>query len=395
MSRPGREVILGVGGGIAAYKACDLLRRLQDDDFSVTVIPTPAALNFVGAATWEALSGKAAHSQVWDDVPGVAHIKLAATADSIVIAPATADLIARLAHGRADDLLTNVVLASAAVKVLVPAMHPNMWTNPATVENVKVLRSRGFHIIEPDVGRLTGADSGPGRFPETSRILSEFHAVLNSHKDLVGKKILITAGGTREAIDPVRYIGNRSSGKQGFALAAAAADRGAVVHLIAANCDGAVLPGVQITHVESADELGKALENEFPSNDVLIMCAAVADAKPAQTSGEKIKKESLKEILLIQNPDLLVGLKASKRVDQKIIGFAAETQNLEANASLKLEAKGLDLIYANDVSHGGIFGSDFTSGTVIGPDGVLKVVENVTKDTLANVLLDQLLLQIG
>lgn len=395
VSRPGREVILGIGGGIAAYKSCDLLRRLHDAGFLVTVVPTPAALNFVGTATWEALSGRPVYSQVWENVPGVAHISLAADADFIIIAPATADLIARLAYGRADDLLTNVVLASDAPKLLIPAMHPKMWLNPATVANVATLRSRGFNIMEPEVGRLTGADSGIGRFPETANILARFSEVVGSKADLLGKRVLVTAGGTREAIDPVRYIGNRSSGKQGFAVAAAAAARGARVSLIAANCELPEIKGVEIIRVESTADLRSALNREFPESDVLIMCAAVADARPLQTSGEKIKKEFLKEIALTPNPDLLGELKELKKANQVIVGFAAETQDLDSNAAAKLATKGLDLIYVNDVSDGAIFGSDLTSGTVMDKNGPLVSVTDVPKDTLANVLLDQLLLQIG
>ena len=395
MPRSGREVILGIGGGIAAYKACDLLRRLQDAGFLVTVVPTPAALNFVGSATWEALSGRRVYSQVWENVPDVAHVALAEKANYILIAPATADLIARLAHGRADDLLTNVVPASDVPKILVPAMHPNMWRNQATQANVTTLRSRGFHIIDPDIGRLTGPDSGVGRFPETGRILKEFYELIGYLDDLKGKRILVTAGGTREAIDPVRYIGNRSSGKQGFAIAQAAIARGAEVHLIAANCNLPDIPGVAMTSVESASELERALAREFPSADALIMCAAVADARPVQTSDRKIKKEFLTEISLVANPDLLASLKASKKPGQRIIGFAAETQDLESNATVKLTGKGLDLIYVNDVSQGAIFGSDFTSGIIIDKTGPLLTLDNVSKDTLAHVLLDQLLRQIG
>ena len=230
-----REVILGVGGGIAAYKSCDLLRRLQDRGYQITVVPTPSSLNFVGTATWEALSHRAVTTQVWERVDEVRHISLADQADALIIAPATADLIARIAAGRADDLLTNLILAISVPVLIVPAMHPQMWLDPATQANVNTLRERGFKVMEPAVGRLTGDDFGQGRFPETAAIIQEFEDVLNIKKDFLDKNVLITAGGTREAIDPVRYIGNRSSGRQGAAVARAARDRGAHVKMIFAN----------------------------------------------------------------------------------------------------------------------------------------------------------------
>lgn len=390
MSISGREVILGVGGGIAAYKACDLLRRMQDHGFLVTVVPTPAALNFVGSATWEALSGRPVHTQVWEDIPNLLHIHLAQVADYIVIAPATADLIARLAHGRADDLLTNVVLASGVAKLVVPAMHPEMWADAATQYNVALLRNRGLIVLEPDTGRLTGNDIGPGRFPETSRILEALHEIHMTKADLLGKKVIVTTGGTREPIDPVRYIGNRSSGKQGFAIAQAALARGAQVCVIAANCSELELPGAEIIPVETTAQLGEVLKIKFPEFDILVMCAAVADAKPLLVSPEKIKKQKLTSINLEANPDLLAQVSATRRVGQKVIGFAAETENLLENAQAKLVAKNLDILYVNDVSGGAIFGSDSTKGSIILSSGTVISVSEASKDTLANVLLDQL-----
>lgn len=389
MSMSGREVILGVGGGIAAYKACDLLRRLQDHGFLVTVVPTPASLNFVGTATWEALSGRPVHTQVWEDVPGVAHIQLAQQGDFILIAPATADLIARVAQGRADDLLTNVLLASGAPRMFIPAMHPSMWLNPSTVENVAILRSRGDLVIEPDIGRLTGADVGPGRFPETWRILEEFHQMVGENADFLGRKVLVTAGGTREPIDPVRYIGNRSSGKQGYAIAQAAVARGASVRLIAANCDLPDIDGVSLIRVESALELETALDEHFDWCDVLVMCAAVADARPVHREKEKIKKGALTSIELERTTDLLAKATQKRQAGQVIVGFAAETRDHMTNAETKLREKGVDLLYVNDVSGGAIFGSDHTRGTVISKDGTVITVSEGRKETLANVLLDQ------
>lgn len=389
MSSSGREVILGIGGGIAAYKSCDLLRRLRDLGFLVTVVPTPASLNFVGTTTWEALSGRPVLTQVWQDVASVAHINLANNADYILIGPATADLIARIAQGRADDLLTNVILASGAPKLVVPAMHPKMWLNPANVANVEILRSRGFIVMEPEIGRLTGSDIGQGRFPETSTIVKQFQEIVGWNADLLGRHILVTAGGTREPIDPIRFIGNRSSGKQGYAVAQAAIIRGAHVQMIAANCDLPDIEGVEVTRVETTAEMALALDQKFPDCDALIMCAAVADAKPVHQSLQKIKKTELQSIELEANPDLLAHLSAKKKPSQVLAGFAAETQSHLENASKKLLGKDLDLLYVNDVSGGAIFGSDMTRGTIITRDGGTIVVSEATKETLANVLLDQ------
>jgi phosphopantothenoylcysteine decarboxylase/phosphopantothenate--cysteine ligase len=381
------KVILGVGGGIAAYKSCDLLRRLQERNYDVTVVPTPSSLNFVGSATWEALSGKKVTSQVWEAVEEVRHVKLAAENELILISPATADLIARIAMGRADDLLTNLVLASTAVKVLVPAMHPNMWNNPATVANVAILRDRGFHVMVPASGRLTGTDSGIGRLPETSEILSYLAGVISETQDLQGKRVLVTAGGTREAIDPVRYIGNRSSGKQGYAVAQAALDRGAQVVILSANVTLPAPVGAEVIAVESAQDLANALAKEFASCDLLVMAAAVADARPATVGTDKLKKDQYQEIVLTQNPDLVANLAQVKK-SQVIVGFAAETTLNIAEANRKLLAKGLDLIYLNDVSAGDIFGSDTTQGIFITATGNEIPVSKSSKATLANQLLD-------
>jgi phosphopantothenoylcysteine decarboxylase / phosphopantothenate---cysteine ligase len=394
MSLKGREVVLGVGGGIAAYKSCELLRRLQDRGYAVTVVPTPSSLNFVGSATWEALSGRPVNTQVWENVHTVPHIALAESANFFLIAPATADLIARLAAGRADDLLTNLVLASDVPKMLVPAMHPSMWLDPATVANVQTLRSRGFIVMDPEVGRLTGNDIGPGRFPETPSILEKFDALTGNIQDFKGKRVLVTAGGTREAIDPVRFIGNKSSGKQGVAIALAARDRGAIVHLVAANFDTSALDGIEISKVESAADMQQVLSQQFPLCDVLVMSAAVADARPKKMSLEKIKKALLGSIELEENPDLLASLAASKN-GQLIIGFAAETKDHLQEARRKLEAKGLDLIYVNDVSGGAIFGQDQTMGTILLRNDADIAVKEVSKDALGNLLLDQAIRQLG
>ena len=394
MTLQGREVILGVGGGIAAYKSCELLRRLQDRGYVITVVPTPNSLNFVGAATWEALSGRPVTTQVWESVHTVPHIALADRADFFLIAPATADLIARLAMGRADDLLTNLVLASDVPKMIVPAMHPSMWLDPATVSNVATLRARGFKVMDPEVGRLTGDDLGPGRFPETASIISTFDEMTGQRQDLQGKKVLVTAGGTREAIDPVRFIGNRSSGKQGIAVALAARNRGAQVQLIAANCDVSAIKGIELIPVESTAQMQQALIDNFDQCDILIMSAAVADARPLHSSSEKIKKASLATIELQANPDLLADLSARKKA-QVMIGFAAETRDHLKEARRKLEAKGLDVIYVNDVSGGAIFSQDTTMGTILIRNEADIAVKEVSKDALSNTLLDHAIRQLG
>lgn len=394
-----REVILGVGGGIAAYKSCELLRRLQDRGFAITVVPTPSSLNFVGAATWEALSGRPVTTQVWERVDEVRHVSLAATADALIIAPATADLIARIASGRADDLLTNLVLAVDIPILVVPAMHPQMWQDPATIANVDILRSRGFTVMDPEIGRLTGDDVGPGRFPETISIIDKFEKLISAKKDLLGLRVLVTAGGTREAIDPVRYIGNRSSGRQGASVARAARDRGAQVKMILANSQLTIqeskdLNGIEVIAVETAAQMHVALEKEFPAANLLVMSAAVADARPSQISDEKIKKGQLKDIQLIENPDLLKSI-ASMRDKQIIIAFAAETNSDLGAAQEKMKAKGANILYLNDVSGGAIFGSDSTEGFILTSNGAHIPVSQTSKDTLAELLLDQALIQLG
>jgi phosphopantothenoylcysteine decarboxylase/phosphopantothenate--cysteine ligase len=390
----GREVILGVGGGIAAYKSCDLLRRLKDHGYAVTVVPTPSSLNFVGSATWEALSGRKVTSEVFESVEEVRHVSLAKKANFIIIAPATADLIARISAGRADDLLTNVVLASNSPILIVPAMHPEMWNDAATKANVQTLRSRGYLVMDPDVGALTSGDFGQGRFPETARILEEFSSLTQSRADLLGKKVLITAGGTREAIDPVRFIGNQSSGKQGYAVARAALQRGAEVTLIAANTSLSDIEGVRIIKVESASQMLSSLESEFSQTDILVMSAAVADARPSQIADMKIKKSDYTNIALVENPDLLRTIAASKK-GQIIVGFAAETSEDLQVAREKMDAKGADVLYLNDVSAGDIFNSETTHGYILAKDKEPSKVSQTTKDTLAHQLLDEALLQLG
>ena len=389
MSGTKREIVLGVGGGIAAYKACELLRRLQDLDFSITVVPTPSSLNFVGAATWEALSGRSVSTEVWQDVDKVQHVSLADQAEAIIIAPTTADLLARLVQGRADDLLTNVVSASSKPKFLVPAMHPQMWLNPTTQANVEILKSRGFAVMQPATGRLTGEDSGVGRFPETQQIIAAFLEHIGSTQDLLGKRILISAGGTREAIDPVRYIGNRSSGKQGEALAIEARNRGAYVTMVLANSNIADIAGIQTLRVETAAQMHGALKENMHDCDVLIMAAAVSDARPTSVAQEKIKKADLQSIDLVSNLDILKDLSADAKDSQIIVGFAAETSDLENLGLAKLKSKKLNLIYVNDVSNGAVFASDQSAGFLISDDGQSTYIEQTSKAKVARNILDK------
>ena len=389
MSGTKREIVLGVGGGIAAYKACELLRRLQDLDFLITVVPTPSSLNFVGAATWEALSGRSVSTEVWQDVDKVKHISLADQAEAIIIAPTTADLLARLVQGRADDLLTNVVSASSKPKFLVPAMHPQMWLNPTTQANVEILKSRGFAVMQPATGRLTGEDSGVGRFPESQQIIAAFLEHIGSTQDLLGKRILISAGGTRESIDPVRYIGNRSSGKQGEALAIEARNRGAHVTMVLANSNIADIAGIQTLRVETAAQMHGALKENMHDCDVLIMAAAVSDARPTSVAQEKIKKADLQSIDLVSNLDILKDLSADAKDSQIIVGFAAETTDLENLGLAKLKTKKLNLIYVNDVSNGAVFASDQSAGFLISDDGQSTYIEQTSKAKVARNILDK------
>lgn len=386
----GRELILGVSAGIAAYKSCELLRRLQDHGFLVTVIPTESSLNFVGKATWEALSGRPVSTSVWENIDSVSHVSLGDKADFLLIAPATADVMARLAQGRADDLLSTTVLATTAPVLIVPAMHPKMWLNQATQENVRILRARGITVMEPDVGRLTGKDSGIGRFPETKTIIDHVSQISGRQAFLSGKKILVTAGGTREAIDPVRFIGNHSSGRQGLAVAYEALKAGAEVTVIAGATDPFTLEGAHIIEVESAQQMKQAVEAEFVHTDALIMAAAVADARPHKVSNEKIKKNDFLEIALEKNEDILASISSIKGKHQILVGFAAETaDNATSLAEGKMQAKGADFLYVNNVSGGAVFGSEKTSGTLLGLDIAPREFNDVDKFVVAGEILKE------
>jgi phosphopantothenoylcysteine decarboxylase/phosphopantothenate--cysteine ligase len=395
-------VLLGVTGGIAAYKACELLRRLKESGHDVTVVPTTAALQFVGAATWSALSGKPVSADVWDDVHEVPHVRIGQGADLVVVAPATADLLAKAAHGLADDLLTNTLLTARCPVVLAPAMHTEMWEHAATQDNVATLRRRGALVLEPAEGRLTGADTGKGRFPEPAEIFEVLLDVLGragsaNLLDLAGRHVVVSAGGTREYLDPVRYIGNRSSGRQGYALARAAVARGAEVTLLAANVSLPDPAGVKVVPVESTAQLRDAVLAAAPTADAVVMAAAPADYRPAAVSDTKMKKAedgSAPEIQLEQNPDILKEISRQRaRPGAVIVGFAAETGDATASvlelARTKLARKGCDLLVVNDVSGGQVFGSPDNEAVVLDAAGDATPVPRGTKSALAHVVWDR------
>ncbi|MFE2723999.1 bifunctional phosphopantothenoylcysteine decarboxylase/phosphopantothenate--cysteine ligase CoaBC [Kitasatospora sp. NPDC059327] len=389
------RVVLGVSGGIAAYKACEVLRRFTESGHQVTVVPTEAALHFVGEATWAALSGRPAATETWERVHEVPHVRIGQSADLVVVAPATADLMAKAAHGLADDLLTNTLLTARCPVVLAPAMHTEMWEHPATRENVATLRRRGVVVLEPAVGRLTGKDTGKGRLPEPSAIVDACRALLRrgvAAADLVGRHVVVSAGGTREPLDPVRYLGNRSSGKQGYALAATAAARGARVTLLSANAELPDPAGVDVVHVSTALELREAAVKAVQDADAVVMAAAVADFRPAEYAAGKIKKVDGVEpapVALVRNPDILAELSARRpRSGQLVVGFAAETDDVLANGRAKLARKGCDLLVVNEVGNGKAFGTDVNEAVVLGSDGSETAVPVGPKEALADVVWD-------
>ncbi|MFD7987049.1 bifunctional phosphopantothenoylcysteine decarboxylase/phosphopantothenate--cysteine ligase CoaBC [Kitasatospora indigofera] len=389
------RVVLGVSGGIAAYKACELLRRLTESGHQVTVVPTAAALHFVGEATWAALSGRPAATETWESVHQVPHVRIGQQADLVVVAPATADLMARAAHGLADDLLTNTLLTARCPVVFAPAMHTEMWEHPATQENVATLRRRGAIVLEPAVGRLTGVDTGKGRLPEPSAIFEACRTVLRRGglgTDLAGRHVVVSAGGTREPLDPVRFLGNRSSGKQGYALAATAAARGARVTLVSANAELPDPAGVDVVHVSTALQLREAALKAVADADAVVMAAAVADFRPAEYVTGKIKKVDGVEpapVVLVRNPDVLAELSAARaRPGQLVVGFAAETDDVLANGRAKLARKGCDLLVVNEVGERKGFGSDQNEAVVLGADGTETAVPVGPKEALADVVWD-------
>ena len=406
------RVVLGVSGGIAAYKACELLRRFTESGHDVTVVPTAAALEFVGAPTWAALSGKPVATDVWTGVHEVPHVHIGQTADVVVVAPATADIMAKAAHGLADDLLTNTLLTARCPVVFAPAMHTEMWEHAATQANVATLRGRGIVVIEPAEGRLTGADTGKGRLPEPEEIFETALQVVahggstgstDTGPDLAGRHVVVSAGGTREYLDPVRFLGNRSSGLQGYALARAAVARGAEVTLVAANVNLPDPAGVKVVRVETTRQLRDEVVAAAATADAVVMAAAPADFRPTAVSAAKIKKRedgSAPAIELAQNPDILAEISHGRlRAGQVVVGFAAETGDETGSvlelAQAKLARKGCDLLVVNDVSGGAVFGSPDNEAVILSTSREPVAVPRGSKAALAHVIWDQVLVELG
>ncbi len=385
----GRNIVLGVSGGIAAYKSVELCRRLVDAGAYVAPIMTEDAHRFIGPVTLSALASEPVHTSLWDDASPIPHTRLGQNADVIVVAPATARVIAAYAMGLSHDVLVATLIATRAPVVLCPAMHTEMWEHPSVQHNIEVLRSRGVIIVEPQSGRLAGGDIGTGRLADTDSIASAIDSVLAASHDLSGVSLLVTAGGTREPIDAVRVIANRSSGKQGYAIAENAARRGATVTLVS-TVDRPTLASITVIPVETADDMLRAVTCHSDSSDVIVMSAAVADFRPVQRSDGKIKKaDGVPEIVLEKTPDILAGLGARKREGQILVGFAAETEDLIAHAQDKLVRKNLDLIVANDVSAPGVgFSHDTNAVTILGAGGVLQTVALTDKHHIASAVLD-------
>ena len=396
------RIVLGVGAGIAAYKVCELLRLLTEDGYRVRVAPTRDSLRFVGAATWAALSGEPVATSAFADIHNVPHIRLGQEANLVLIAPATADLLARAAAGRADDLLTSVLLVARCPVVFAPAMHTEMWEHPATSANVRTLRDRGCLVLEPASGRLTGADTGPGRLPEPDELYQAAVRVLargaaGLAPDLAGRRVVVSAGGTREELDPVRFLGNWSSGRQGYALARTAAARGAEVTLVSANVDLADPAGTKVERVTSARQLESAVLAAAAAADAVVMAAAVADYRPEARSDEKVKKAGAapEPLRLVENPDILRELAAHRRAGQVIVGFAAETEDVLAHGRAKLAAKGCDLLVVNRVGRGLAFGTEDNEAVVLAADGSATTVPRAPKDVLADVVWDLVTARMG
>ena len=391
------NVVVGVTGGIAAYKAVSVVRALVLAGHDVHVVATENALRFVGRPTLEAISRNTVHSDLYEGVAEVRHVAIGQAADLIVVAPATANTVAKLAAGLADDLLGNTILASTAPLVIAPAMHTEMWQNDATVANIATLRQRGITVVGPAVGQLTGADSGPGRMSEPEEIVEVALRTAAGRQDLAGRRILVTAGGTREPIDPVRFIGNRSSGKQGVALAVAAADRGAEVTLIAANLEVDVPATVQVVRVRSTLDLEKAATSAAETADIVIMAAAVADYRPETVADAKIKKDVQGDVLdlrLVKNPDILAGLAANRRAGQVIVGFAAETEPDDAKlrqlGAAKVARKGADLLVVNRVGWNEGFATEGNTVIVLNRTGDIVGEASGSKRSVADRILDLL-----
>ena len=388
----GRRIVLGVSGGIAAYKAIDVCRRLVDGGAHVVPVLTRGATRFVGETTFSALASERARTSLFDDTDPIPHTRLGQSADLVVVAPATARIIGAYAAGISNDLLTATLLATEAPVVVCPAMHTEMWRHPAVQENIATLVRRGVHIVAPEEGRLAGGDSGQGRLASPTSIVATVEGVLSTSRDLAGLHVVVTAGGTREPIDPVRFVGNRSSGKQGHALAAEAVARGAKVTLVTT----AGLPGpaaADVVRVETAAEMDEAVGAVAPGAEVVVMAAAVADFRPAQVADRKIKKQSgVPEIVLEPTVDILAGLGQRKPPGQTLVGFAAETDQVRQNASSKLVAKGADLIVANDVTAPGAgFEHDTNRVVILNADGTEREVPLADKRAIARAVFDAVL----
>jgi phosphopantothenoylcysteine decarboxylase/phosphopantothenate--cysteine ligase len=393
------RVVLGVGGGIAAYKACEVLRGLTESGHDVRVVPTQAALRFVGAATFEALSGNPVHTGVFADVPEVPHVRIGKSADLVLVVPATADLLAKAAHGLADDLLTNTLLTARCPVLMVPAMHTEMWEHPATRDNVATLRRRGVVVTEPASGRLTGVDTGKGRLADPVEITDLARLLLARAdalpRDLEGVHVVVSAGGTREPLDPVRFLGNRSSGKQGYALARTAVQRGARVTLVSAHTAALAEPaGADVVRAGTAEELRDAMHTAAEGADVVVMAAAVADFRPVDRAAYKIKKTDRDPdpVALTRNPDVLAELVAKRTAGQVIVGFAAETGDSSgdvlSHARAKLRRKGCDLLVVNAVGEGKAFETEDNAGWLLSADGSERAIALGSKSRMASDIWD-------
>jgi phosphopantothenoylcysteine decarboxylase/phosphopantothenate--cysteine ligase len=387
----GKRIVLGVSGGIAAYKAVELCRRLVDAGAHVVPVLTEGALHFVGRTTFDALGSERAWTSLWDEPHPIPHTHLGQTADLVLVAPATARVLGLYAGGISEDLLTNVLLATRAPVLVCPAMHTEMWEHPSVQDNLRLLRSRGVHVVEPETGRLAGGDVGAGRLADTETIVAAVDALLTAEHehDLTGLRVVVTAGGTREPIDPVRFIGNRSSGKQGHVLAEEAASRGAKVTLVTTT-SMPVSAGVDVVRVDTAADMEQAVLSRADQADVVVMAAAVADFRPVDVAGSKIKKAGgVPQVILEPTNDILAALGAQRRPGQTIVGFAAETDDVRANAAEKLARKAIDLIVANDVSAPGVgFGHDTNAVVILAADGTAQEVPLTDKRAVARAILD-------
>ena len=390
----GKRVVLGVSGGIAAYKAIEVCRRLVDAGAHVVPVLTEGALHFVGRTTFDALGSERAWTSLWDESHPIPHTHLGQTADLVIVAPATARVLGLYAGGISDDLLLNILIATRAPVLVCPAMHTEMWEHPAVQDNLRVLRSRGVHVVEPEVGRLAGGDVGAGRLADPAAIVEAATALLlgtPAVHDLTGTRVIVTAGGTREPIDPVRFIGNRSSGKQGHAVAEEAAARGAKVTLVT-TVGLPVSVGIDVVRVDTAAEMEHAVLSRSDHADVVVMAAAVADFRPVDVAPQKLKKAGgAPEVVLEPTTDILAALGAQRRAGQTLVGFAAETVDLRANATDKLSRKGIDLIVANDVSAPGVgFEHDTNAVVILSADGTSTEVPLSDKRAIARAILDRI-----